>query len=343
MGKDNKFTVLLRRVKSGSVSKMWNFAKDIHKEKKYPTALIFLDMGFCIFKYGIGYQEYRGYHFEGKNIRLRRTFMTMNHNIALTRELNQEDKYPILKDKTIFMETYKDFVGREFLNLSKCSADEFKSFVGRHDYIICKPADNFGGLGIRKYICSEIEEVDALYKELLENKIYDIEEGIHQHPEMSRLYPGSINTLRMATVRGKNGPQFFYAILRMGVGGSFTDNATSGGIYTYVRRDGLLKFDAYAEKIGVYFDKHPDTGVTFKGYKVPMMKEAIELAIKAAEHVPELGYVGWDIAISDKGPVIVEGNDIPGYDMPQNSAWHKKGNGILPGVEKILGHKCPKL
>ena len=74
-----------------------------------------------------------------------------------------------------------------------------------------------------------------------------------------------------------------------------------------------------------------------------MMKEAIELTKKAALLVPELGYIGWDVAISDKGPVIVEGNDIPGYDMPQNAAWHPDGKGILPDIEKILGHKCPKL
>lgn len=348
LSKCNKFTVLRARIKSGSVSKMWNFAKVIHKEKGYPTFFIFLDMGFCIIKYGIGYQEYRGYNFDGKSPRLRRTFMTMNHNIALTRELNQKDKNHILKDKLLFMETYKDFIGREFLDLRKTSLEDFESFVNRHEYIIAKPFDNFGGLGIRKYTKDEItnggaSNIKAVYDDLLKNNVVDIEEGITQHPEMSRLYPYSINTLRIATIRGENGPDFFYAILRMGVNKSFLDNATSGGIYTSVDEDGTIRFDAYAEKKGIYYDKHPDTGVVFKEFKVPMMKEAIELTKKAALLVPELGYIGWDVAISDNGPVIVEGNDIPGYDMPQNAAWHPDGKGILPDIEKILGHKCPKL
>lgn len=344
MSKCNRFTVLKARIMSGSLSKMWKFAKDIHAEKKrFPTLFIFFDMGFCILRYGIGYQEYRGYHFAGKKARLRKTFMTINHNIALTREQNRKDKNVILKDKLLLLETYKDYVGREFADLRKISVDEFKAFVERHDYIIAKPVDNFGGLGIRKYTREDVTDAKAVYDDLMKNRIYDIEEGIHQHPEMSRLYPYGINTLRIATIRGKNGPEFFYCILRMGVNKSFLDNATSGGIYTFVKRDGLCRYNAYAEKKGIYVSKHPDTGVVIKGFRVPMMKEAIELCIKAANTVPELGYIGWDVSITENGPVIVEANDIPGYDMPQNSAWHKDGKGILPDIERILGHKCPKI
>jgi len=42
-------------------------------------------MCWCAAKYGIGYQEYRGYGFVDKSTALRKTFMTVNHNIALTR------------------------------------------------------------------------------------------------------------------------------------------------------------------------------------------------------------------------------------------------------------------
>lgn len=341
--KCNKFTVLKARVKSGSVSKMWKFAKDIHKEKKYPTLFVFFDMGFCILKYGIGYQEYRGYNFAGKPAKLRKTFMTMNHNIALTRELNKREKYTMLEDKLQFQTLFKDFTGREFIDLRKSSLEDFTDFINRHDYIIAKPFDNFGGLGIRKYTREEITDPKALYDDLLKNNVVDIEEGLHQHPEMSRLNPHSINTLRVATIKGANGPEFFYAILRMGVNKSFLDNATSGGIYTSVDAEGNCIYDAYAEKLGIYMKAHPDTGVTFKGFKVPMMKEVIELTKRAASLIPDLGYIGWDVAITEKGPVLVEGNNIPGYDMPQNSAWHPDGKGILPDVERVLGHKCPKL
>ena len=83
----SKIKMFTARVKSGSVKRMYTLAEDIHDEEGIPTALTFLDMGWCIIRYGLGYQEYRGYHFAGKPSRLRKTFMTMNHNVALTREM----------------------------------------------------------------------------------------------------------------------------------------------------------------------------------------------------------------------------------------------------------------
>ena len=62
---------------------------------------------------------------------------------------------------------------------------------------------------------------------------------------------------------------------------------------------------------GDVFHKHPTTKEKIVGFKVPMFKEAIELVKEAAMIIPEIGYVGWDIAISTNGPVIVEGNSYP--------------------------------
>ena len=80
----------------------------------------------------------------------------------------------------------------------------------------------------------------------------------------------------------------------------------------------------------------------FAGYKIPHYQEAIEFAKAAAHVVPSVGYVGWDVAITPDGPIMVEGNTIPGYDMPQNSAWHPDGRGALPLFEETLGRKLSK-
>ena len=49
--------------------------------------------------------------------------------------------------------------------------------------------------------------------------------------------------------------------------------------------------------------------IKFDTVKVPYVKEAFDMALEAALVVPELRYVGWDIAITEDGPVFIEGND----------------------------------
>ena len=59
------------------------------------------------------------------------------------------------------------------------------------------------------------------------------------------------------------------------------------------------------------YEKHPQTGETIKGFKFPYWNEAIELCKKACQEIPEMGYVGWDVAFTPEGPLFVEANEFP--------------------------------
>ena len=72
-------------------------------------------------------------------------------------------------------------------------------------------------------------------------------------------------------------------------------------------------------------------------FEIPFFEETLQLCKKAALVEKHVRYVGWDIAIGDNGPIIVEGNPLPGYDMPQNYFASGKDTGLLPEFEKILG------
>ena len=66
--------------------------------------------------------------------------------------------------------------------------------------------------------------------------------------------------------------------------------------------------DGYDELCNVYA-KHPDTGLTFKGWQVPKWQELLVLVEKIhrtnlSHHV----YIAWDFALSDDGWVLIEGN-----------------------------------
>ena len=73
-----------------------------------------------------------------------------------------------------------------------------------------------------------------------------------------------------------------------------------------------------------------------------MFNDAVNLCLEAAQIKPGLAYIGWDVAITPNGPVLIEGNILPGYDMVQNAKFHPDGKGLLPTVEAILGGHVPK-
>jgi hypothetical protein len=72
----------------------------------------------------------------------------------------------------------------------------------------------------------------------------------------------------------------------------------------------------YHSRLGVVFrDRHPDTGHEFRGYPVPMLDDDDALGLRAYQAFPSLYFIGWDIAITQKGPVLIEGNAVPDLDL----------------------------
>ena len=338
----SKARIILRRLKDASFQRMNQNIQAIHKETGKNMLIIFLDMVWCTLKYGVGYLDYHVFGFATNTGKKRNTFMTMHHNIGLTRLVNDSSLYPIMNDKLQFLDIYGDFVGRKWIDIRKAGADGLKNLCETCGLIFVKPVSNFGGTGIEQITTDENTDYQALANRLIESKQYLVEEAVKQHPELNALCPGSVNTLRIVTLMVEAQPHFLYALLRVGNGHSHVDNISSGGMYTLIDKDGILQFPAFCDKTGLYYDKHPLTGTLFPGFTVPLFQQAVQLCLDAAKVKPGLAYIGWDVAITEDGPVLIEGNILPGYDMAQNSKFHPDGIGLLPIVESKLGKTVPK-
>lgn len=59
------------------------------------------------------------------------------------------------------------------------------------------------------------------------------------------------------------------------------------------------------------------TGVKFDGFQVPYWSEIRRMVLEAALVNDKVNLVGWDVAISKNGPLIIEGNRGPGFDLVQ--------------------------
>ena len=59
----------------------------------------------------------------------------------------------------------------------------------------------------------------------------------------------------------------------------------------------------------VVIAQHPFTSLVFEDYQIPFWKEANELVLSAHSFLPDIPTIGWDVAITPDGPILIEGND----------------------------------
>jgi hypothetical protein len=205
----------------------------------------------------------------------------------------------------------------------------------------------YGGNKVFKLLYSQLQsnapEVTELFNEVVKSG-YIFQETVKQHPEMNRLNSSCLNTLRLDTFINADGKiENICANLRTSVTGSHVDNITSGGCAIVVDiATGRLESDGHMSLKGGGMNlphEHPLSHVVFHDFTIPFFKEAKELVRNAAECIPALRLVGWDVAISETGPVLIEGNsdyDLAGTDMSAHGAKsHPVFRKVLKEVELL--------
>lgn len=140
---------------------------------------------------------------------------------------------------------------------------------------------------------------------------YLLQERVQQHPKMSSLHPASINTVRLITFNINGTVTPFAAAIRIGTHGKNVDNWAAGGIVVGIdlatgqlREEGFFK-PGYGGRV----TKHPDTDVEFFQFEIPHFQEAVKLATQLHKYLYGIHSIGWDIAITETGPIFIEGND----------------------------------
>lgn len=203
------------------------------------------------------------------------------------------------------------------------------------DRLFLKPFSLFGGKGaciIRK---GHLEEDINKNADLLLTNDYIHEDVLIQHKEIDKINSSCINTLRIETYIDKSGKiNIMNVFMRFGIGDNIVDNGHSGGIYVGVERtNGKLKEVAMEEAHfgGRDFYSHPNSDYPFKNFIVPFFKESCELVIKATEFLPDR-YIGWDVAITQNGPVIIEANEFPDLFMSDTAYGGYLKNPLLKEI-----------
>jgi len=159
-------------------------------------------------------------------------------------------------------------------------------------------------------------------KNIFEGNRYLVQEVVTQHDDVNKINPYCVNTIRIITVRGKSGEiNVLAASMRIGAKkDSFVDNRAAGGMAVGIQEDGkLMKYGFQHAELGGRNEKHPVTGLVFDGYQLPYWSEVVSLVKNAHKAIIGLQSIGWDVAITPNGPVLIEGNDNWEIANPQDS------------------------
>lgn len=266
----------------------------------------------CWLRYKALPYEYFLFNFRNRNESERWEFETdWDRILTLCRISDSQLFKEELNNKYNFYLLAKDYFKREVVKVSEGDQEVlFSTFVRKYEKVFIKPLEGSKGNGAHVYTYVDDDSSVIYCRELLkECPSWMVEECIHQCKAMSQWNETSVNTIRIPTFLRDDTFTVIWTRMRMGKKGAVVDNAAAGGIVVNVDPEtGVVTSDGIDESFN-HFDKHPDCGLTFKGWQVPRWQELLTTVEKLHREVfNKHVYVAWDFALTDEGWVVIEGN-----------------------------------
>ena len=159
---------------------------------------------------------------------------------------------------------------------------------------------------------------DRVCAKMIRNKYsgedFIFEKQLVQEPILSQFNPDTVNTIRVMTYKNK----VISAAVRFGGKGSFVDNTAKGGVAVsldintgYLQSYGLREYDL------THYTEHPATHIKFENVKVDQWEAVRDIVEKTSRYLPYYNSVGFDVATTNDGPVIIEINTGAGIYLSQ--------------------------
>ena len=231
------------------------------------------------------------------------------------------NKLCILRDKILFSAYFGDVLGKkyvietkgkiesngDFYNFETKSKESFDMFLSKRtkDTFIKKlNGENGDGVYLIK-----AGDFFSSYLEKIKGSEYIVQDKVEQNKYLNEINPSCLNTIRIVTIIGRRSkkPNIFGQLIRIGCN-AINDNISTGGVGLGIKKDdGLtVKYAVGHHKVEI---QHSITKKYYENNKIPYWNEVKELVLKAHSFLPEVPTIGWDVAITPNGPILLEGND----------------------------------
>ena len=293
-----------------------------------------LDIVWSGIRYGASPNNYVNFDFRHASVKERKTFLTHQKNEFLMKKFNNSSEVWKLENKYEFARMIGHGYGRSFARTDTITLEELMHITG-NGRIIYKPLQGGQGIGIKVFNTNDYKDADKFLTFLHDLPVGIIEQWIDQEETLSELYPDAVNPIRIQSLYTDK-VHIMAATITIANG---TDIANASGVKAIFGlvdvNDGSVYTDGY-DYNGCMYVTHPLTGIKIRGFQIPRWKEVLELIDKSARKFPQVRHIGWDIAITKEGPVIIEANNDPGYtayQLPQLTGNH---TGIWPLYKEYL-------
>jgi len=293
---------------------------------------IFTDMIFCYLAYGFHPSEYCYFGLVDKSPDERREFVSEHYKKCFKFAANEFDDLTFT-NKYLEYECFKAFYKRDAIRIiNKNDYTSFLKFLDKHPMFVKKLVDESCGKSVELVDSTHsATNKEQLFANILSQGETILEERVVQTPQMASFNESSLNTVRCFSFYTRDGVIVPFGFLRTGREGSFVDNAGSGGIFAALdTRSGKIIADG-CDEMGNHYKTHPESGVEYIGFQIPDWDQAIALCTEAASTVPRNKYIGWDLAHTANGWLIIEGN-TSGQLVEQGSLQR----GIKPELDRII-------
>lgn len=177
------------------------------------------------------------------------------------------------------------------------------------EFVVKIACGSGGGKGVAKVTLTDVPDRRAYLTELLAGYGSDliVQQVVRQHPSLARFSEGSVNTIRLLSLRLNGKCTVLSSFLRMGASGSFVDNLANGGVLVGIRDDGTLR-EWGITKAYRKVDRSP-SGVLFRGEAIEEFARIRSFAEEGHGAFPHCRLIGWDITLDERRrPVVIEIN-----------------------------------
>lgn len=270
----------------------------------------------------------------------RKRFLTYKRMLKIFSKVNSVDYAHKLENKAEALKLFSKYVKRSWIYPREVSFNDYVTFVnnlgskamriGGGISLIIKPLGGMEGKGIfkRTYSKPTVDELKNDYDNFVRNN-YIVEECIRVHPLLD-LKNKSLNTFRIFTMLDKNGKvQVIKAKFRAGIGDSVVDATDGSMAYPVNIKYGIIEGHGINNVRSTEFNYcHPDSNICLVGMKMPYWDEVLNMVREAALEIPQIRLIGWDVAVTENGPEIIEANHNPYHGtfeaMGDERLWYHK-------------------
>lgn len=290
---------------------------------------------------GLTMEEYYEFEFEKRDEEFRKSFLGLNEQRYYLDYLNPIKYYSLARNK---------YIAHKMLDHTGVRKSELYCYYEPEaQYIACdeKASDMEDVLRILKYkqvqscvikstesshgenvwvinaieyqngdaVLTRFDGETLLLSSVLGNEALIFESVVKQTKQFAEFNESSVNTVRFMTALYPDGSARVIAtFIKIGRAGKCVDNAGGGGnvdvcvdVNTGVMKY-AIQYDGWRRIKAI--EKHPDSGNQLNGVRIENWQAIKEEVTRFQQAFPYCKVAGWDIAITDGGPMVIEVNDF---------------------------------